>query len=65
MAPRVAAAAAAARPSPGMILLAGGAQPLHWSAVRQFRYLATVNPGGPPTLQPAIDAITAQARGRR
>jgi dienelactone hydrolase len=62
VAPRVAAAAAAGPAVAGMILLAGGAQPLHWSAVRQFRYLATVNPGGLATLQPAIDAITAQAR---
>ena len=64
VAPRVAAAAdAAAGPAvAGMIILAGGAEPLHWSAVRQFRYLATVSPGGPAALQPAVDAITAQAK---
>jgi uncharacterized protein len=45
-----------------MIILAGGAEPLHWSAVRQFRYLATVSPGGPAAIQPALDAITAQAQ---
>ena len=61
VAPRVAAAAAAGPAVAGMIILAGGAQPLHWSAVRQFRYLATVSPGGPAALQPALDAITAQA----
>lgn len=63
VAPRVAAAAAAAGPAvAGMIILAGGAEPLHWSAVRQFRYLGTVSPGGPASVQPALDAITAQAQ---
>lgn len=72
VAPRVAAAAVAAGPAAGpaaaspavagMIILAGGAEPLHWSAVRQFRYLATVSPGGPAATQPALDAITAQAQ---
>ena len=61
MAPRVAAAAAAGPAVAGMIILAGGAEPLHWSAVRQFRYLGTVSPGGPAAIQPALDAITAQA----
>src|SRR5262249_2954860 len=64
VAPRL-AAAAATTPGPavtGMIILAGGAQPLHWSAVRQFGYLATITPGGAAALQPAIDAITAQAK---
>lgn len=41
----------------GMILLAGGAQPLHWSAVRQMRYLASVQ----PMAQNAIDTLAAQA----
>jgi len=66
VAPRIAAAAAAtAAGGPavaGLIILAGGAQPLHWSAVRQFRYLATITPGGAAALQPAVDAITAQAK---
>ncbi|HEV8219476.1 MAG TPA: alpha/beta fold hydrolase [Streptosporangiaceae bacterium] len=63
VAPRIAAAAAAAGPGiAGMIILAGGAQPLHWSAVRQFGYLATVTPGGAAALQPALDTITAQAK---
>jgi hypothetical protein len=58
VAPRV---AAASPPVAGLILLAGGAEPMHWSAVRQFRYLSTLDPNGPAALQPAIDAITAQA----
>ena len=58
-APRVAAADPAVT---GMIILAGGAQPLHWSAVRQFGYLATITPGGAAAIQPALDAITAQAK---
>jgi hypothetical protein len=62
VAPRVAAATAAGPAVAGMIILAGGAEPLHWSAVRQFRYLATVSPGGPAAIQPALDAITAQAQ---
>lgn len=51
VAPRV----AAADPSvAGLILLAAGAQPLHWSAVRQFRHL-----GAAPEV---VAAVTAQAR---
>ncbi len=41
-APRVAAAEPA---TAGLILVAAGAQPLHWSAVRQLRYLATLPTG--------------------
>jgi dienelactone hydrolase len=67
VAPRIAAAAATgpATTGPavaGMIILAGGAMPQHWSAVRQFRYLATLSPGAAAALQPALDAITAQAK---
>jgi uncharacterized protein len=65
VAPRVAQASQAAGASQdqvaGMIILAGGAEPLHWSAVRQFRYLASLNPGGQAAVQPAIDVVTAQA----
>jgi dienelactone hydrolase len=63
VAPRIAAAAATAGPAvAGLIILAGGAQPMHWAAVRQFRYLATITPGGGAAIQPAIDAMTAQAK---
>ena len=46
----------------GLIILAGGAQPLHWAIVRQARHLASLNPDTQATAQPAIDALTAQAR---
>jgi hypothetical protein len=58
VAPRV----AAAEPSvAGLVILAGGTQPLHWAAVRQFRYLASLDPAAAAAAQPTIDAITRQA----
>jgi uncharacterized protein len=59
VAPRVAAAEPGVA---GLVILAGGAQPLHWSAVRQFRYLAALEPGKTTAGQPVLDAITRQAR---
>jgi uncharacterized protein len=53
VAPRVAARA----PVAGLIILAGGAQPLHEAIVRQFRYLASLDPAQAADL----DAITKQA----
>ena len=59
VAPRV----AAAEPSvAGLVLLAGGAQPLQWAAVRQVSYLASLAPASAAAAQPGIDALTAQAR---
>jgi len=58
VAPRVAAAQPAVA---GLIILAGGAQPLHWAAVRQISYLATLNPD-PATSAPAIEAMAERAR---
>lgn len=59
VAPRV----AAAEPSvAGLVILAGGAQPMHQAAVRQFRYLASLDPGHAAAVQPALDVITRQAR---
>jgi dienelactone hydrolase len=59
VAPRV----AAAEPSvAGLVILAGGAQPLHRAAVRQIRYLASLDPATAAASQPAIEAITSQAR---
>lgn len=59
VAPRV----AAAEPSTaGLVILAGGAQPLHWAAVRQIRYIASLDPATAAASQPAIDAITEQAK---
>jgi uncharacterized protein len=59
IAPRV----AAAEPSvAGLVILAGGAQPLQWAAVRQISYLASLAPASAAAAQPGIDALTAQAR---
>ncbi len=58
VAPRVAAAEPAVA---GMIILAGGAQPLHWSIVRQFSYLASLDSAQSEALRPMIDAATRQA----
>jgi dienelactone hydrolase len=59
VAPRV----AQAEPSvAGLVILAGGAQPLAWSAVRQFRYLASLSPGGEAAARPVIEAATRQAQ---
>jgi hypothetical protein len=59
IAPRV----AAADPSvAGLVMLAGGAEPLQWAAVRQVSYLASLAPASAASSQPGIDALTAQAR---
>ena len=59
IAPRVAAAEPTVA---GLVLLAGGAQPLQWAAVRQISYLASLAPATAAASQPGIDALTAQAR---
>jgi uncharacterized protein len=58
VAPRVARADGSVA---GIILLAGGAQPLHWVIVRQTRYLAQLNAGNAAGSQPVIDALTEKA----
>jgi uncharacterized protein len=59
VAPRV----AAAEPSvAGLVIMAGGAQPLHWAAVRQIRYIASLDPETAAASQGAVEAITLQAR---
>ena len=58
VAPRI----AAAEPSvAGLVILAGGAVPLHWAAIRQVRYLASLDPTTADAAQAGIDAMTAQA----
>lgn len=59
VAPRVAAAETGVA---GLVILAGGAQPLHWAAVRQFRYLASLDPDTAAASQAIIDTVTRQAR---
>jgi hypothetical protein len=58
VAPRV----AASDPSlAGVVLLAGGAQPLHWAIVRQVSYLASLNPATAEASQATIDTLREQA----
>lgn len=58
VAPRV----AVADPSiAGLVILAGGAQPVHWAAVRQFRYLASLDPANAAAAQPLLATIARQA----
>lgn len=58
VAPRV----ASAEPSvAGLAILAGGAQSLHWSMVRQLRYLASLDAATAAASGSAIAAATAQA----
>jgi uncharacterized protein len=58
MAPRI----ATADPSvAGLVILAGGAQPIHWAAVRQVRYLASLDAATAAASEPIIDAMTTQA----
>jgi uncharacterized protein len=45
----------------GLIILAGGAQPMHHSMVRQIRYLAALDPDADIDNDPAVQAITRQA----
>jgi dienelactone hydrolase len=45
----------------GLILLAAGAQPMHWSAVRQLRYLAGLNPVTAELASKTLDVVTQQA----
>ncbi len=45
----------------GIVILAGGAQPLQWAMVRQMRYLASLDEDAGASAQPAIDIVTKQA----
>lgn len=45
----------------GIVLLAGGVAPMHWSAVRQATYLASLDPNLAATYQPMIETFTRQA----
>jgi hypothetical protein len=58
VAPRVAAAAPSVA---GLVILAGGTQPMYWAAVRQVRYLASLNPATATASESAIEAMTRQA----
>ena len=57
VAPRVAARA----PVAGLVILAGGAQPLHHAMVRQFRYLASLAAAQGAAPPADLDAVARQA----
>jgi uncharacterized protein len=58
VAPRV----AAAEPSvAGLVIMAGGTQPMPWAAVRQVRYIASLDPETATASEPTIEALTRQA----
>lgn len=57
VAPRVAARA----PAAGLIILAGGAEPLHHAMVRQFRYLASLASAQGAAPPADLDAVARQA----
>ena len=59
LAPRVAAGEPAVA---GLVILAGGAQPLHWTLVRQLEYLASLEPATAAASEPAIETSREQAR---
>ena len=59
VAPRVAVASG---PIAGLVIMAGGAQPLQWAVVRQARYLAALHPEQAAAPEPGIVALVEQAR---
>jgi uncharacterized protein len=59
VAPRI----VAADPSiAGIVVFAGGAAPMHWVIIRQFRYLASLRPETEAASRPMIETLTEQAR---
>jgi uncharacterized protein len=59
VAPRI----AAAEPSvAGLVIMAGGTQPMPWAAVRQVRYIASLDPETAAASEPTIEALTRQAQ---
>jgi dienelactone hydrolase len=45
----------------GLVILAGGATPLHRTMIRQVRYLASLNPATAAASEPALEALERQA----
>jgi uncharacterized protein len=58
VAPRVATAEPAVA---GLVIMAGGAEPMAWAAVRQLRYLAALTPELDPVKAAAADTMARQA----
>jgi dienelactone hydrolase len=46
----------------GVVILAGGTQPLQWAIVRQIQYLASLDPATRAASQATIDVLSRQAR---
>jgi dienelactone hydrolase len=46
----------------GLVLLAGGVQPIQWATVRQLRYLHSLSPGAPGASAAILDTVERQAR---
>jgi dienelactone hydrolase len=46
----------------GVVLLGGGSEPMYWSAVRQLRYLASLEPTTAAASAPAIEEMSERAR---
>ncbi len=45
----------------GLVLLAGGTKPLHYTIIRQYRYLASLRPGADVDADQTVQRITEQA----
>ncbi len=58
VAPRVAAADQLVA---GLVIMAGGATPLHRTMIRQIRYVASLNPATAAATEPALEALERQA----
>jgi uncharacterized protein len=59
LAPRVAAAEPTVA---GLVILAGGTRPMHWAAVEQVEYIASLDPATAAAAKPTLDAMTKQAQ---
>jgi uncharacterized protein len=46
----------------GLVILAGGAQPLQWAIVRQVAYIAALDPATAAAARPGIETLTRQAK---
>ncbi len=59
MAPRIAAAEPAVA---GLVILAGGTRPMHWAAVEQVEYIASLDAATADAAKPTLEAMTKQAQ---
>jgi dienelactone hydrolase len=59
LAPRIAAAEPAVA---GLVILAGGTRPMHWAAIEQVEYIASLDPATAAAAKPTLEAMTKQAQ---